>query len=400
MATTVACGDRVRTSDGALPATIDTIGDTIRVRTERGAAPVLTLTPDSRITNVEGNPDYELGRVAAIVEGPAGGIYLWDESLSELRLYDSTGTLVRRLGRKGQGPGEYTDAAGIAAVNAGDVALWDPQTARFTVFAPDGTVRTSWRWQSSLIFAPHALYTDTAGNIHVPTLLPPPKGSTDMDAARFAAVRVRPDGGVIDTIVMPAEKPVPMLRAQRGGTSTGEVLPFAEQSVAAPTPWGTIATTLPGRYAIDIPLAGSRILRVERDIEQLPVQDAERRDRAEEITRDMRKVDPSWRWSGPEIPHTKPFIRAIIFAADDRLWVQRSMPAERRESSDTTPGAPDEWIEPTTYDIFERDGHLLGEVTLPASTKLHLALGDRIWAVQRDSIDIPTVVRFKLTRPR
>src|SRR4029450_104593 len=99
---------------------------------------------------------------------------------------------------------------------------WDPQTARFTVFAPDGTVRASWRWQSSLIFAAHALYTDTAGNIHVPTLLRPANASATMDAVRFAAVRVRPDGRVVDTVVMPAEKPVALLRAARGGAATGE----------------------------------------------------------------------------------------------------------------------------------------------------------------------------------
>src|SRR5690349_2457487 len=74
-----ACVDGPRSADTArLPTTVDTIGDTIRVRTGRGAAPALMLTPDARIANIEGNPDYELGRVSAIVKGPAGGIYLWD----------------------------------------------------------------------------------------------------------------------------------------------------------------------------------------------------------------------------------------------------------------------------------------------------------------------------------
>ena len=75
-------------------------------------------------------------------------------------------------------------------------------------------------------------------------------------------------------------------------------------------------------------------------------------------------------------------------------------PAERRPPSDTTPGAPNEWIEPTTYDIFDREGRLFGEVTIPDGTRLHLALGEKVWAVQRDSLDVPTIVRFRLARPR
>jgi hypothetical protein len=138
------------------------------------------------------------------------------------------------------------------------------------------------------------------------------------------------------------------------------------------------------------------MLRIERDLPAIPVDDAERRDLTEAITRDMRKVDPAWRWSGPEIPRVKPHIRGLRFAADGRIWVERSARAVRQPPTDTTPGAPDEWVEPTINDVFEPDGRLLGEVTIPPRTRLHLLLGDRIWAVQRDSLDVPSIVRFRL----
>ena len=396
----VACGDRSQARNAELTTKVDTIGDTIRVRTLAGAAPVLRLEPEMRIANVEGNPAYELGRVSAIVDGPAGGIYLWDSRLDELRLYDSSGVFVRQVGKRGQGPGEYVEANAIAPAPNDGVALWDPRTSRFTVFEPDGRVRTSWRWQTSMIFDPHALATDTAGNIYVPALVHSTDPSAGPDASRFVAVRVRPDGGIVDTLMLPTQESAPMLRAQRGGTSAGEPLPFAYSRAVEITPWGTIATSIPGRYAVDIPRPGARMLRIEREMDPVPVQDDERRDLAEAITRELRKVDPAWRWTGAEIPRVKPHIRALMFDADERLWVTRSVVAERRPASDTTPGAPNEWIEPTTYDIFERDGRLVGEVTIPPATRLHLALGDKVWAVQRDSLDVPTIVRFKLMEPR
>ena len=74
----VACGDRPTSGTAVAAATIDTIGDTIRVRTGPGAAPVLRLEPEVRIGAVDGAAAYLLGRISAIVEGPAGGIYICD----------------------------------------------------------------------------------------------------------------------------------------------------------------------------------------------------------------------------------------------------------------------------------------------------------------------------------
>jgi hypothetical protein len=394
-AAVVACGDGSARRDPAPATTIDTIGDTIRVRTGPGAARQLRLEPEVRIGTADGDAAYLLGHVSAIVEGPAGGIYIWDDRLSELRLYDSAGVFVRTLGRKGQGPGEYVDAAGIASTPRGGVALWDPQTGRFTVFEADGTVRTSWRWASSMIFAPHRLSTDAASNIYVPTLLPS-RNASGQFPFDFAYTRVRPDGGIVDTVLLPAQEETPMLRAHNGPTSTGEPLPFVDRDGPLLTPWGTLGRTYAGRYTIDIPQPSGRMLRIEREIETVPVGDEERRDLAEAITREMRKVDPTWRWSGPEIPRTKPMIRGVVIERDGGLRVARSMPAVRQPPSDTTPGAPDKWVEPSTYDIFAPTGHLIGEVTFPPSTTPHLGLGDRVWAVQHDSLDVPTIVRFRV----
>src|SRR5687768_3205668 len=308
-ATLLACSSCDRSAESTPTTAMDTIGDTIRVRTMHEAAPVLTLVPEVRIGDVEGSEETQLARVGALVEGPGGGIYVWDARRTDLRLFDATGAFVRTIGRRGQGPGEYQDANGIASLSNGDVAVWDAQSARFTVFAPDGAVRTSWRWQSSMIFAPHRLPTDADGNLLVPLLIPPVNASAGTDGYRFAYVRMRPDGDVIDTLALPAEEPAPMLRAEGGGSSTGAALPFADQRASVVTPQGTIGTSYAGVYRIDIPRVNGRILRIERDIDPVAVQDAERRDLAEEITRDMRKVDPTWRWSGPDIPRVKPHIR-------------------------------------------------------------------------------------------
>jgi len=57
--------------------------------------------------------------------------------------FTPAGKLRDSLGHKGQGPGEFQVAAGLAIGPAGEVALADIRTRRFTVWEADGTLRGS-----------------------------------------------------------------------------------------------------------------------------------------------------------------------------------------------------------------------------------------------------------------
>jgi len=54
------------------------------------------------------DPDHELFRVLGAVRLPGGGVVVANSGSGELRFFAADGTLVRRVGRKGEGPGEFT----------------------------------------------------------------------------------------------------------------------------------------------------------------------------------------------------------------------------------------------------------------------------------------------------
>jgi hypothetical protein len=57
---------------------------------------------------------------------------------------------------------------------------------------------------------------------------------------------------------------------------------------------------------------------------------------------------------------------------------------------------PRAWREPVAYDVFTPDGQFLGHLPVPPRTSLLYMSGGTVWATVRDSLDVPTVTRFRV----
>lgn len=69
---------------------------------------------------------------------PGGGIVVLEYKDQQLHFLDARGRLVRTVGRKGGGPGEYQNANGIVILPNGNLVINDPDNNRFTVLGPTG----------------------------------------------------------------------------------------------------------------------------------------------------------------------------------------------------------------------------------------------------------------------
>ena len=67
---------------------------------------VVEYREDLRLGKVDGTGPDVLGRVAAIEVDATGRIYVLDAPNARVVVFDSTGAVIRTIGRKGQGPGE------------------------------------------------------------------------------------------------------------------------------------------------------------------------------------------------------------------------------------------------------------------------------------------------------
>lgn len=73
----------------------------------------------------------------------AGELLVVDPPEAQVRLYDRDGSLVRVIGRRGEGPGEYRTPMSAARVTDGRIVVTDPTLSRISLFSPDGAFESS-----------------------------------------------------------------------------------------------------------------------------------------------------------------------------------------------------------------------------------------------------------------
>ncbi len=392
---------------GALRTEVDTLGDTIIVRTLGAPPPGETrrLVPEKTIGQAEGADDrYTFSTIADLVVGPQGEMYVWDGNLVSLRLYDSSGTHVRTVSTKGEGPGEHRASNGMALDPTGRLLLWDPLNRRISVFSAAGDLEATWPVGGSLT-RQRGLIADTAGNVYMRhAFRDPVTRETRTILARLAA-----DGAMRDSVEPPMfGAPPPMQSAQRPGRISNYVLPYAPAQPWTFSPYGYVVAGPGEPYVVHLLRGNGPRIRIERELQRVPVAPEERSDLREQILSALRTTDPAYEWKGPDIPALKPAYRDLSIGDDGRIWVTLSTPSEPVPEAERPPppqlppgvaGMPRPariWRESTLYEVFEPTGEFLGRVAVPPRSRVLRMRGDHAWGVTVDSMDINYVTRFRI----
>jgi hypothetical protein len=94
--------------------------------------------PAVRIGAVEGAEEYQWTRPVGGARLSDGHFVILEAIPAELRLFDGSGTFVRRIGRPGGGPGEFQAPNGVAVLPGDTLLVWDSQAQRLTWFSTGG----------------------------------------------------------------------------------------------------------------------------------------------------------------------------------------------------------------------------------------------------------------------
>jgi hypothetical protein len=402
------CTGQAGAREGTLETRVDTIGDTITVRTVSGRIwkdPAF-LVEEIRIGTIEGRDEEMLGSVAGLAAAADGSVYVYDRQVPALRHYGPDGAFVATLGGKGGGPGEYSNSdGGLAVLPDGRVVLRDPGNARFTLWNADGSYDSEWLGRGGF-FTSTPLYTDSAGHVYTTVIREARDGERVSPGSLWVTrlARIGPDGITRDTLDLPdyGYDPPVIVARREGGTSMNTV-PFSPGFHWTLDPGGRFIAGVANRYAVDVQRPDGSVLRLGRDIAPPAVGAAEKAAAEDRATWSMRRTLPDWRWNGPPIPDTKPFFKELFAGRDGRIWVQLSTPAET-VPDDGSPQDPERpppvrFREPVVFDVFEADGRYLGEVRAPAgfsTTPKPVISGDHVWAVMRDELEVSYVVRYHI----
>lgn len=402
-----ACGGDAGRSDLAWVTEVDSTGDTIRIRItgEIPESRVHTLVSEMEVGAEDGSEEETFGGIPTLVPAGDGGVYVYDQQANAIRQFDGTGTFVRNIGRNGGGPGEFGQVNGLTRMVDGRFLVWDATNARINVYSDTGAFLTAWRVPFTSHFGQNMLWTGHDGRTYSWAVL---KADT-LDFTRGVRGVIVYDsiGTVIDSLPYPKwgdDPPSLIARSADGRSMTSFSFPFWPSTVAAISPAGGFVSGPGAPYLLYF--TGGRAakpIRVERITAPVPVSSTERREARQMVETGLRRLDPNWSWSGPDIPADKPAYELLKIDRDGRVWVELSTAAVPIPAAELPPVRPGEERRPrtttrtpTVYDVFAADGRLLGRVAFPRRVAFHNASGDAVYAVRRDSSDVEYVVRYRV----
>ena len=384
---------------------VETRGDTTTVRTLSGSVwgAEANLVAEFAIGELDGPEEYLFGSIGSFAVDDDRSVYVLDTQAQHVQVFDSTGTYVRTLGGRGEGPGELSFASSVATLPDGRVVVNEAIALRIQVYGPGPHETQQWRYTAAGVpTPPRPVEVDRHGRTFVGTIQIDPSGQIDLHL-----VAIGPDGTQQGTHLPPGvDFEPPSLELQPTlGTITSMVLipiPLTPRHHWALHPNGHFVTGISSDYRIDLEL-DSGVLRMERAVVPVAVSPEERSYHRDDVTRSMRVSQPDWRWNGPPIPSTRPPFRALAAGRDGRIWVTLSTEAQPVENEFHDPQNPNSdpilWRSPLRYDVFEPDGTYLGTVVAPEGfygARRPVFDGEHVWAVTQDALGVERVVRYRI----
>jgi hypothetical protein len=385
-ATLTSCAAGDRAASGTWTGAVDTLASgALHIRNPATGlwdeATAWKIEEELRIGTADGTGPDLFGNLYDFAVDDYGRIYALDEQAREVRVFDPDGRYLRTIGRAGSGPGEFKYP--IALRWDGDGRLWvvDHGNARYAIFDTTGAYQTMVRRTSGYVRVPWPGGFGDEGRLYETANIAGPNANTWIEG--LIAFRVdSPDPVPADTFRIPDfQGEVFEALNEHGLRSMTTPVPFAPRLVWHFEPRGALWAAITGNYRIArIDAAGDTTRIVERAFRPAPVTAADREEALailEGFTSQGGKVDPA------RIPSTKSAIHSLFTDPDGYLWVQ---PVTTKEDQGRL------------VDLFDPDGRYLGELRLPFRLGYFppLVIGDRLYAITQDELEVPYVVRARI----
>ena len=356
---------------------------TLRAGWALAAEPTLTI-------GGAGAPDAEqLYQVSGALRLPDGRIAIANGGAAQIRIHAADGTLLATWGRKGEGPGEYTQPTLAGRMNGDSLVVFDASQRRASVLTADsgyirsyavGTEGGGWpiakgTLPDGSIAIGGGMYFSSAdgfpnGLIRAPSkyVIIAPDGTTRLDLGDYPAAEMfaRADGNRFSASVVPF------------GRLTGYAVTPDRIWIGTGDAWSLNAFTLDGRL--------ERVVRFDRARRPVTagmkqaaidekVADASNENEAREIRANMAEMP---------IPEYLPPWELFIADAAGDIWIGEVL-------------APGE--QARTWTIIDPLGRVIGRLTTPPRT-LPLDIGaDYILALTSDALDVERLTLWSLQRP-
>lgn len=342
-----------------------------------------------------GGPDgVAVGEVVGLVRTESGAIAAADGRAQVIRVFAPDGRLVRSVGRRGSGAGEFQALAWLGA-DGDSLLAFDLLTRRVTLFGAVGRVRTTQlQSQGPVLTAPLGRFDDGTLLVASGGAVFPFAGN-QWEARRDSALLLRfgADGVVRDTVARIA-----------WGETFGVAIGRADNRFLAPMP-------RPFGMRTSAVLAGEEIIVGEASGYELKVLDASGR-----IVRRIRRAHTPVPVTPEAIVAYKRTVQrpagsqglqaridSALVSALDSAPFPATMPAYERVLADDDGTI---WVleysvrldQPGRWNVFSREGEWLGNVLTPRGLRVEAIGRDWILGTWRDPEGAERVRMYALTR--
>jgi len=407
--TTIGCGGGDGNGDpvGEWSGTVTTEGNVTTVVNESGSVwgGNVTFVEEASIGVDLGEDPYMLGQVRALAVSD-DEIYVLDEQVPAVRVYDMAGRHLRDIGAEGSGPGEFSEPDSMVIGADERVYVRDSRNARITIFSPAGEelgtipLRGGFFTGNPMVITPNGtLYNrerissdDPESRVYgmVPRAL-----ENDRSGDPF----LPPDMG-FDSAPW-------RLEARTENMSMSSTVPFAPGIVWELAPSGAVVTGVSNEYSFEVRYPDGKVTRVVKPGDRVSVDPAEADWQRKRVTAQMRRNVDTWIWNGEGVPAVKPAYQQFIADHSGRIWVVRPAAGSHVEGECTEnpqPGLPAEpcWRATTSWEVFDDEGRFLGGVDLPegvGSSPEPYIRGDMFLAPVTDDYGTTMVKRYRLEYP-
>lgn len=344
----------------------------------------MRLVEDMRIGALEAGRSTAptFGLIDELAPDERGGVAVVDAHGPWVLRFDAQGALRDSVGRRGEGPGEYQEVAGLAWLADGRLLVLEPRRGLLT-FDADGSFLGQWSIRTNLV-GERPLVVDRDGNLALRFVVRHPGPANPYGAPNVAFMRISAGGRVLDTIAVPA----PSAQAFNG------VVEFTPEEFAVWHPKGVMIVARNVDYELlFVDLDGSVQRSIRRPFEPVALKQDEweawNRGNEWRRSRGLRNPDAI-----PPIPRVKPAFKEVLVARTGEIWVQRHGEAVRvgADAGNVYPYLT--WRERAIFDVFSEDGVFLSEIEGPLGLSMRAASGDTVWGVARGAYGEGYVVRL------
>lgn len=361
---------------------------------ERG----LSLVAEVRIADNGEGPAYEFTSIRQIAFHDSD-VYVLQNGIPEIRVFDPAGKHRQAIGRSGDGPGEFRSPESMGFI---EDTLWtlDGDLRRITFFTAAGQLIST---------APYELVSPAFGEADHPMFFPYPKtlladgrmlgfggwSGRDIASGKVTATPtlvMSRSGQTLDTIAW-----VPIghehLIFQSAKRTMYREQPYADAPLSVYAADAKRVYVVDRSAAVDAASGAIRVTALESTGDTAWVHEL----KYSPVRLDAAEVDTlrqgyykSYGSYFPQseidrvlyVPAFRPAVSDAIAGIDGSVWI--------RWDDKTTPGG---------VSVIGNDGSVRGSAALPSGTQLKWASKDLLWAVTLDSNDVPSLVRYRVTWP-